>query len=99
MTTTIKARRVPEPFVIMMREKFPKLLDAVLEGENDVYLLMGPPTNKRGRPHHAVHYIASPGFLTAVPVADSGPDNLLMLIEGSFQMELWASRQGGRALK
>jgi hypothetical protein len=86
-----KQRQIPEPLVIMLRERFPKLLDAFLEGENDVYLLMA---DKRGRPHHAVHYIASPAFMTAVRVCDSGLDNLATLVEGGgFEMTLLAPEQ------
>jgi len=90
-------RPVPPPLVNALRRQFPKLLDAFLEGENNVHLLMA---DKRGRPHHVERYIADPAFLTAVRVADSGLDNLRMLVQGGgFQMTLEASRQGGRALK
>jgi hypothetical protein len=46
-----------------------------MEGEN-VLLLMA---DDKGRPDEAVHYVASPGFMTAVRVWDSGSDNLEML--------------------
>jgi hypothetical protein len=78
-------RSIPEPLVNMLREQFPRLLDAVLEDKNDVYLLMA---DKKGRPHHAVHYVAGPSFMTAVRVCESGLDNLAVLWEGGFEMTL-----------
>jgi len=87
-----KQRRVPEPLENMLRERFPKLIAAFIEGENDVYLLMA---DKRGQPHHAVHYVAAPSFMTAVRVYDGGADNLEMLCEGTgFQMMLLAPLDG-----
>jgi hypothetical protein len=60
----------------------------------DVYLLMG---DKRGQPHHAVHYIADANFLTAIRVAESGLDNLAMLCgDGGFKMNLLVPAQHER---
>jgi hypothetical protein len=80
------ARSIPEPIILALREQFfPKLLAGEMEGD-DVYLLMA---DKKGRPDHAVHYIASDDFKTAVRVADSGAGNLLMLCErGGFRVTL-----------
>jgi hypothetical protein len=87
----ISRRPVPDPIMIALRRNFPRLVHAEIEGENDIYLLIA---DKRGRPHHAVHYVASPSFMTAVRVAESGLNNLLMLVEkGDFKIELLAPAQ------
>lgn len=83
-------RSIPEPIMLVLRERFPRLLQGEIEGE-DVYLLM---SDSKGQPHHAVRYIASPEFLTAVRVADSGLANLEMLASGDFTMTLLAPNQG-----
>jgi hypothetical protein len=85
VTEMINQRPVPDPIVNMLRERLPKLLYAVLEGENDVYLLMA---NKKGLLDHAVHYVAGPSFMTAVRVCESGLDNLAMLWGDGFEMTL-----------
>lgn len=83
-------RPVPEPIIHALRRHFPRLLLGDIEGD-DVYLLMA---DKRGRPHHAVRYIAVPSFMTAVRVCESGLDNLLMLCgETGFGLELRAPAQ------
>jgi fructose 1,6-bisphosphatase len=69
-------RPIPELLTIVLKEQFSGLFAGDIDGD-DVYLLMA---DRKGRPHHAVHYIASPDFQTAVRVADSGLDNLLMLV-------------------
>jgi hypothetical protein len=80
-------RHIPAPLMNVLREQFPQLIHGVLEGE-DVFLVMA---DKKGRPREAVHYRASAEFMTAVRVAESGVDNLLMLIGRSgFKMTLLA---------
>jgi hypothetical protein len=55
--------------------------------------------NKKGRPHHAVRYVASPSFMTAVRVADSGLDNLEMLCgQTGFEVTLLAPAQPERGV-
>jgi hypothetical protein len=70
-------RLVPAPILNMLRKKFPRLIGAVIENGDDVYLLIA---DKKGRLRESVHYVADDDFLTAVRVAESGLDNLLMLI-------------------
>jgi hypothetical protein len=71
--------------MIALKQQFPRLLAGDIDGD-DVFLLMA---DKKGRPHHAVYYIASPNFKTAVRVADSGLDNLLMLCgQDGFKLQL-----------
>jgi hypothetical protein len=71
-----------------LKEAFPRLLAGDIDGD-DVYLLMA---DESGRPGDAVHYIASPDFQTAVRVADSGLENLLMLCgEDGFRLRLLPS--------
>jgi hypothetical protein len=89
-------RPIPEPIVNALRQHFPRLLLGDIEGD-DVYLLM---TDKRGRPHHAVRYIAGPSFMTAVRVCESGLDNLLMLCgETGFRLELLTPAQHEERLR
>jgi hypothetical protein len=57
-----KRRPIPEPILHALREHFPRLIHGEMEGEN-VLLLMA---DDKGRPDEAVHYVASPGFMTAV---------------------------------
>jgi hypothetical protein len=85
-----EGKPLPEVILHMLREQFPRLLTADIDGK-DVYLLMG---DKRGRPKHAIHYIADHNFAIAVRVAESGPDNLAMLCGDGFQMKLLAPRGG-----
>ena len=73
----------------MLRKQFPRLLAGNIEGD-DVYLLM---MDDKGQPHEAVRYVASPEFMTAVRVCDSGLDNLDMLCgEKGFKFTLLAPR-------
>jgi hypothetical protein len=81
----MKQRSIPIPIMNVLRRHFPRLMHGVIEGDN-VYLVM---TNKVGQHHEAIHYRASPEFMTAVRVAESGVDNLKMLFgEAGFQMGL-----------
>jgi len=79
-------RLVPAPIVNMLRNRFPRIIGAVIEGDDDVYLLM---PDRKGRELEALRYRASAEFMTAVRVADSGLDNLLMLVRSNgFSMTL-----------
>ena len=88
----INQRPVPVLLVNMLRERFPRLLQADLDGE-DVYLLMG---DKKGRPHHAIRFVADDNFMTAVRVAESVLDNLAMLWGDGFKMTLHPPAQHER---
>jgi hypothetical protein len=81
-------RSIPSPIMVALKKQFPRLLAGDIEGE-DVYLLMA---DDKGEPFEGVRYIASPEFLTAVRVYDSGIDNFLMLVgkPGGFKMPLLA---------
>lgn len=68
-------RLIPAPLVSILRKRFPRLVGGVIEND-DVYLCV---PDRRGRPE-AWRYRASPEFMTAVRVAESGLDNLLTLI-------------------
>jgi hypothetical protein len=84
-----KPQRIPEPNVNALRRQFPRLLLGEIEGD-DIYLVMA---DDRGRPHEAVHYVATPNFMTAVRVCNSGGDNFEMLCgEIGFEMTLLAPR-------
>jgi hypothetical protein len=79
-------RPIPDPIMLMLKQRFPGLLMGDIDGD-DVYLLMA---KKNGQPQrHCVRYLASPNFKTAVRVADSGLDNLLMLCgKDGFRLDL-----------
>jgi hypothetical protein len=85
-TTTMTCRPIPNPIMQMLKQQFPNLLLGDIDGD-DVFLLMA---KKNGQPqHYCTRYLASPNFKTAVRVADSGFDNLLMLCEkDGFRLDL-----------
>jgi hypothetical protein len=69
---------------------FVACFDGEIEGE-DVYLLMA---DAKGRSHHAVHYVASPDFMKAVRVCDSGIENFDRLCgEEGFELTLLSPSQ------
>jgi hypothetical protein len=88
-----RARAIPEPLILALREQFPRLIQGEIEGD-DVYLLMA---DDKGRPAEAVHYVAGAEFMTAVRVCDSGLGNLKMLCgEAGFPMSLHPPERGRR---
>lgn len=88
-------RPLPKPIINALREGFPLLVDGIIKGD-DVFLIMPMPLPDDQEALTATHYIASPEFLTAVRVAESGGDNLEILCEGGFEMLLLAPPSGRR---
>lgn len=81
-------RPIPEVLMDALRKQFPRLLMGDIDGD-DVYLLMA---KKNGQPQrHCLRYLADDNFKTAVRVADSGLDNLLLLCgKDGFKLQLLA---------
>jgi len=74
-TSAREMRAIPEPIMNALWRQHPDAVQGYIEGDN-VYLIMA---DAKGRPDEVVRYIASPDFMRAVRVYDSGIENFRRL--------------------
>ena len=91
-------RLVPAQILNMLRKKFPRLIGAVIENGDEVYLGI---VDKKGR-LEAWRYRASPEFLTRLPRGRQRPDGQqprdAVWAVGLAHDAVSASRRGGRTM-